>query len=114
LATFGSPSFGVHETAHEDRRMRLLHRLGSRSRSVEVGELAVVLEDVVRPDALHDLDRLAHVGVPLGEDVVALAASNSSGIQPAPTPTLTRPFERWSIVAISAARTRRVRGTACR
>ena len=29
----------------------------------EVRELAVVLEQVVGPDALHDLDRLAHVGV---------------------------------------------------
>ena len=35
----------------------------------------------------------------------ALAAANSSGIQPEPTPTLTLPFERWSTVAISAART---------
>ena len=35
----------------------------------------------------------------------ALAAANSSGIQPAPTPTLSLPFERWSTVASSAART---------
>lgn len=35
----------------------------------------------------------------------ALAAANSSGIQPDPTPTFTRPFERWSTVAISPAST---------
>jgi hypothetical protein len=35
----------------------------------------------------------------------ALAAANSSGIQPAPTPTFSRPFERWSTVASSAAST---------
>src|SRR6516165_1204830 len=35
----------------------------------------------------------------------ALAAANSSGIQPDPTPTLSLPFERWSTVASSAART---------
>ena len=40
-----------------------------------------------------------------GKMWAALAAANSSGIQPEPTPTLTRPFERWSTVAISAART---------
>ena len=34
---------------------------------------------------------------------MALAASNSSGIQPEPTPTLRRPPESWSIVAHSAA-----------
>ena len=41
----------------------------------------------------------------LGKMCEALAAANSSGIQPDPTPTLTLPFERWSTVAISAART---------
>ena len=41
----------------------------------------------------------------LGKMCAALAAANSSGIQPEPTPTLTLPFERWSTVAISAART---------
>ena len=41
----------------------------------------------------------------LGKMCEALAAANSSGIQPEPTPTLTRPFESWSTVAISAART---------
>ena len=40
-----------------------------------------------------------------GKMCEALAAANSSGIHPAPTPTLSRPFERWSTVAISAART---------
>ena len=35
----------------------------------------------------------------------ALAAANSSGIQPDPMPTLTRPLERWSTVAISPAST---------
>src|SRR5262245_30771840 len=59
----------VLEPAEEDRRVRLLDRLRAEPASVEVGELAVVLEEVVRPDALHDLDRLAHVPVPLGEDV---------------------------------------------
>ena len=41
----------------------------------------------------------------LGKMCAALAAANSSGIQPEPTPTLTLPLERWSTVAISAART---------
>ncbi len=41
----------------------------------------------------------------LGKMCEALAAANSSGIQPEPTPTLTLPFERLSMVAISAART---------
>jgi hypothetical protein len=59
----------VLEAAEEDRRVGLLHGLGSEPAPVEVGELAVVLEQVVRPDALHDLDRLAHVLVPLREDV---------------------------------------------
>ena len=49
--------------------MRLLHGLGAEPASLEVGELTVVLEEVVRPDPLHDLDRLAHVRMPLGEDV---------------------------------------------
>jgi hypothetical protein len=35
----------------------------------------------------------------------ALEAANSSGIQPEPTPTLSRPPVRWSTVASSAART---------
>ena len=34
-----------------------------------------------------------------------LAAANSSGIQPEPTPTLSRPPDRWSWVASSAAST---------
>src|SRR5262252_8736346 len=59
----------VLEPAEEDWRVRLLDRLRSEPASVEVGELAVVFEEVVRPDALHDLDRLAHVLVSLGEDV---------------------------------------------
>ncbi len=41
----------------------------------------------------------------LGKMCEALAAANSSGIQPAPTPTLSRPLERWSTVASSAAST---------
>ena len=41
----------------------------------------------------------------LGKMCEALAAANSSGIQPDPTPTLSLPFERWSTVASSAART---------
>ena len=41
----------------------------------------------------------------LGKMWEALAAANSSGIQPEPTPTLSLPPERWSIVASSAART---------
>ena len=41
----------------------------------------------------------------LGKMCEALAAANSSGIQPAPTPTLSRPFDRWSTVASSAAST---------
>lgn len=40
-----------------------------------------------------------------GNRCVALAAANSSGIQPDPTPTLRRPPDRWSIVAHSAANT---------
>ncbi len=36
---------------------------------------------------------------------LALAAANSSGIHPDPIPTLMRPFDSWSTVAISAART---------
>ena len=59
----------VLEPAEEDRRVGLLEGLRAEPAPVEVGELAVVLEQVVRPDALHDLDRLAHVLVPLGEDV---------------------------------------------
>ncbi len=59
----------VLEPAEEDRRVRLLYRLRSEAACLEVGELAVVLEQIVRPDALHDLDRLAHVLVALGEDV---------------------------------------------
>ena len=47
----------------------LLRGLVSEPARLEVGELAVVLEEVVRPDALHDLERLAHVLVPFGEDV---------------------------------------------
>src|SRR5215471_17491165 len=64
-----SGSLGVLEPAEEDRRVRLLYRLRAEPASVEVGELAVVLEEVVRPDALHDLNRLSHVLVSLGEDV---------------------------------------------
>ena len=41
----------------------------------------------------------------LGKMCEALAAANSSGIQPDPRPTLILPFDRWSTVAISAART---------
>ena len=41
----------------------------------------------------------------LGKMCEALAAANSSGIQPAPTPTLSRPSDRWSTVASSAAST---------
>src|SRR5262249_57537250 len=59
----------VLQPAEEDGRGRLLDGLGSESAPIEVGELAVVLEEVVGPDALHDLDRLAHVLVPLGKDV---------------------------------------------
>src|SRR3954471_14694740 len=59
----------VLQPAEEDGRIRLLHGLHSEPAPVEVGELAVVLEQVVRPDALHDLDRFSHVRVPLREDV---------------------------------------------
>ena len=62
-------ALGVLDPAEEDRRVRVLYRFRSESASVEVGKLAVVLEEVVRPDALHDLDRFAYVLVPLGEDV---------------------------------------------
>ena len=70
-----------------------MQRLGPESAAVEVGELAMVLEQFVGPDALHDLERLAHMGV-LSEVCDALAAANSSGIQPEPTPTSRRPFDR--------------------
>ena len=40
-----------------------------------------------------------------GKMCEALAAANSSGIQPEPTPTLSRPLHMWSTVASSAART---------
>ena len=43
--------------------------------------------------------------VPAREVAEALAAANSSGIQPAPMPTLSRPPDKWSWVASSAART---------
>ena len=33
--------------------------------------------------------------------MLLISAANSSGVQPEPTPTLSRPPERWSIVAIS-------------
>jgi hypothetical protein len=49
--------------------VRLLHGLRSEPAALEVGELAVVFEELVRPDALHDLDRLAYVLVPLRVDV---------------------------------------------
>ena len=49
--------------------MRLLHRFGTKPGPLEVGELAVILEEVIRPDTLHDLDRVADVLVPLREDM---------------------------------------------
>ena len=49
--------------------MRILDRLMSEATRLEVGELAVVFEQLVGPDALADLDRLAHVSVATREDV---------------------------------------------
>ena len=96
----------VLEPAEEDRRVRLLQRLRAEPAAVEVGELAVVLEQVVRPDALHDLDRLAHVlCAAWGRCARRSRPRTPRASSPTPTPTLTLPFERWSTVAISAART---------
>jgi hypothetical protein len=64
--------------------VRLLQRLRAETAAVEVGELAVVLEQVVRPDALHDLDRLAHVLVPLREDVRGARRGELLGHPPRP------------------------------
>src|SRR6185312_14350947 len=74
----------VLEPADEDRRVRLLYRFRSEPASVEVGKLAVVLEEVVCPDALHDLDRLAYVLVPLGEDVRGTRGREFLGHPPRP------------------------------
>src|SRR5512147_630595 len=74
----------ILEPAEEDRRMRLLYGLRSEPASVEVGELAVILEEVVGPDALHDLDRLAYVAVPLGEDVRGARGREFLGHPPGP------------------------------
>ncbi len=46
--------------ADDDRRVRLLHRLGPGHNRVEVDELAVVFGLGFRPDLLHRLDALAH------------------------------------------------------
>src|SRR5215469_563247 len=59
----------VLEPAEEHRRGRLLQRLRAEPAALEIGELTVVFEDIVRPDSLHDLDRLTHVLVPLRVDV---------------------------------------------
>ena len=60
---------------------------------------------LVRPDALQISIVSRTCACRRGKMCVALAAANSSGIQPAPTPTLSRPPERWSMVAHSAAKT---------
>ena len=112
LATRFAERLRVLEPAEEDRRAAAAAAAGTETATVEVGELAVVLEVSFCPDALADLDRLAHVRVPRGKMCVALAAANSSGIQPAPRPTLSRPPERWSIVA-TPRRRRRGSGRAC-
>src|SRR4030095_2241405 len=80
----GRRALRILEAAEEERWVRLLYRFRSEPASVEVGELAVVLEEVVRPDALHDLDRLAYVLVPLGEDVRDARGRALIGHPPAP------------------------------
>ena len=62
-------AFRILQATEVDRRARLLQRLRAKATALKVGELAVVLKEVVRPDALEDLDRLAHVLVPFGENV---------------------------------------------
>ena len=58
---------------------------------LEIGELAVVLENVVGPDALHDLDGFPGTWACRRLNrCVALAAANSSGIHPDPTATFNR------------------------
>src|SRR3954464_9375626 len=69
FATRSAERFGLLSPLKKIGGGGLLDRLRAEPARVEVGELAVVFEEVVRPDALHDLDRLAQVLEPLGEDV---------------------------------------------
>src|SRR5262249_10076328 len=46
------------EPSEKDRRMRLLNGLNAEAAFRKRRELAVILEDLLRPDALHYLDRL--------------------------------------------------------
>ena len=47
-------ALGILEAGEVDRRMRLLQRLGTEAAQREIGELAVILEQVVGPDALQE------------------------------------------------------------
>ncbi len=104
----------VDETAHEDRRMRLLHRLPAEAARSEVGELAVVLERLVRPDALADLDRLTHVGVATREDVGGARGGELLG-HPASADTDVDPTARQVVDGGDlGGEHARATGTACR
>ena len=59
----------VLQAAEPDRRVRLLHRPDTEAGGPEVGELAVILEQVVRPRADHDVEGFADLLVPTGEHV---------------------------------------------
>src|SRR5262249_40846738 len=71
-AIFGDPfrrDLRYSEPSEEDRRMKLFDGLHAEAAFFERGKLTVIFEDVVRPDTLHDLDRLDDVLVPLLVDV---------------------------------------------
>ena len=72
---------------------------------VEVGELAVVLEELVGPDALHDLDGLPHMGVPSREDVRRARGGELLGHPAGAHAHVDPPVREMVTVAISAAST---------
>src|SRR6266849_967215 len=71
-SVFGDPlrrDLRYPEAPEKDRWMRLLNGLYAEAAFWKRGELAVILEELLGPDTLHDLDRLNDVFVPSFIDV---------------------------------------------
>jgi len=80
--------------ADDNRRMRLLQRLGPSHHRREVDDIAVVFRLILGPDRLHRLDLLAQF---LKTGLVDVPWSSiSSAFQLPPMPKMKRPPETWS------------------